>query len=536
MNGFRPTRRWLTRAALGTVAAVSAPDWLSAALAQGAGGTLRIGMAAPNTTLDPHFQSNAPNNAVNSHIFDALVTNDAQSGSKPGLAESWKALDDTHWEFKLRQGVNFSDGTAFAAEDAIASIQRANDLPSTSSFRTYTRSIKAMTAKDANTLLIETTGPDPLLPNSLSRIRIISADHKDAPTTEFNNGNAAIGTGALILQEYQPGTLVRFSRNDNWWAGRLPWTEVALRMMTDDGARLAALLSGDLDIIEAVPSQGTARVKQNERFHLIRGISSRFVYFAMDQKRDVTPFVTDNAGKPLEKNPFRDVRVRQALSMAINRPAITERVMMGTGSATGQWLPPGSFSALPELGLPAYDPVRAKALLAEAGFPDGFRMTLSTANDRTPYAAEITQAVAQMWMRIGVQTAVEAVPFSVYSARGARQQFSAYFGSLNNPSMEAGLLLRNLLMTVDATKGTGTYNWSRYSNPSLDALSARAISTLDDTRREQLLRQAAHQALDDVAFIPLYQFQNIWAARKGIGFEARADELTLATGAHATPQ
>jgi peptide/nickel transport system substrate-binding protein len=185
MHDFRPTRRWLTTAALGAAAVVQAPGWLGAALAQGGGtapgsmaGLLRVGLAAPNTTLDPHFQSNAPNNAVASHIFDALVTNDAKSGSAPGLALSWKALDDTHWEFKLRPGITFSDGSDFTAEDAIASIQRANDLPSTSSFRTYTRSIKAMTAPDPLTLRIETTGADPLLPNSLSRIRIISADHR----------------------------------------------------------------------------------------------------------------------------------------------------------------------------------------------------------------------------------------------------------------------------------------------------------------------------------------------------------------------
>jgi peptide/nickel transport system substrate-binding protein len=530
MNGFRPTRRWLTRAALGTVAAIQAPDWLSAALAQSSGTNLRIGMAAPNTTLDPHFQSNAPNNAVNSHIFDALVTNDAQSGSKPGLAESWKALDDTHWEFKLRAGVNFSDGTAFTAEDAIASIQRANDLPSTSSFRTYTRSIKAMSVKDANTLLIETTGPDPLLPNSLSRIRIISAAHKDAPTTEFNNGNACIGTGALVLQEYQPGTLVRLSRNDNWWGGKLAWSEVSLRMMTDDGARLAALLSGDLDIIEAVPSQGTARVKANERFHLIRGISSRFVYFAMDQKRDVTPFVTDNAGKPLEKNPFRDIRVRQALSMAVNRQALVERVMEGDAVIASQFLPKGGAGTSDKVDVVPFDANRAKALLGEAGYPNGFRVTLHGPNDRYINDAKIVQAIAQMLTRIGVQAQAEVMPWSVYSAKNASGEFSMSLGAWGVNTGETSNPLKALVATYDRQAGMGASNVGRYSNPEVDKLVKQALLTMDDAARNAMLGQASELVFNDFALIPLHHEVSVWAGRKGVNYETRADQYTLAMG------
>jgi len=220
--------------------------------------------------------------------------------------------------------------------------------------------------------------------------------------------------------------------------------------------------------------------------------------------------------------------VRQALSMAINRQAIVDRLLLGTGTATGQWLPTGSFSSVPDIGVPRFDPAAARALLAEAGYPNGFRMTLTTANDRTPYAVEIVQAIAQMWSRIGVQTTVDAVPFTIYSTRGQRQQVTAYLGSLNNPSMEGSLLLRNLLMTVNSATGAGTFNWSRYSNAELDTLTARALATVDDAQREGLLIQAARLALDDVAFIPLYQFQNLWASRRTIHYDARADELTLA--------
>ena len=268
----------------------------AASAAEVGGERLRVGLSAPNTTLDPHLQSNAPNNAVASHIFDALVTNDEQSRSLPGLAESWAVVDDTHWRFTLRPGVRFSDGAAFTAADAIASIRRATDIPSTASFRTYTRGIKAMTAPDPHTLLIETHGPEPLLTNSLSRVRIISARFAEAASAEFNAGRAAIGTGAFLLKDYVPGSHVTLVRNDGWWGPKLPWAEVVLRIVTDPGARLATLLAGDLDLIEGTPFQGIERIKGDARLHLIRGTSSRLVYLGMDHTRDVTPFIVDKDG------------------------------------------------------------------------------------------------------------------------------------------------------------------------------------------------------------------------------------------------
>jgi len=533
MPGFRPTRRWLTRAALGAAAgAFQAPGWLGAALAQEAGrpgGTLRIGMAAPNTTLDPHFQSNAPNNAVASHIFDALITNDARSLSRPGLARAWKVLDDTHWEFQLREA-RFSDGTDFTAEDVIASLQRVNDIPSTASFRTYTRSIKAMTAPAPHRLLIETQGPDPLLLNALGRLRIISADHKDAPTTEFNNGNAAIGTGPLVLQEYEPGSFLRLARNDGWWGGRLPWNEVVLRLITDEGARLAALLSGELDIVEAVPSQGAERVKGSPGFHLIRGISSRFVYFAMDQRRDVSPFITDHAGQPLEKNPLKDRRVRQALSMAISREALVERVMAGDAVVAAQFLPKGSAGTSDRLEAVPHDPDAARALLAEAGYPDGFRLTIHGPNDRYVNDARIVQAVAQMFTRIGIATQAEVMPWAVYSRRNSGAEFSLSLAAWGVNTGETSNPLKALVATYDKKAGMGASNSGRYSNPELDRLVQQALRTMEDGARNALLAQACDIVFTDHALLPLHHEVSVWAARKGVTCETRADQYTLATG------
>lgn len=498
---------------------------------------LQIGTSSPVNTLDPHFYSTTPNNSAAFHIFDRLIHRSPVGRVEPGLAVSWRPLSDMVWEFQLRPGVTWHDGRPFTAQDVAFSLERAKGVPnSLGGFENLVRPISGIEVVDPLTLRVTTAAPAPNLPSDLSFIAIVS-EHvgRGATTADYNAGRVNIGTGPYKFVSYASGDRLVLARNDAWWGPRPTWETVTLRMISNIGARTASLLAGDLDIIEAPSAADLPRLRQESTIEIHSTSGGRIAYInPIFAPAPNAPPITDRNGSPIEPTPLRSRKVRQALSMAINRQAITERLLMGTGTATGQWLPPGSFSSVPDVGVPVYDPAGARALLTEAGFPDGFRMTLSTANDRTPYATEITQAVAQMWTRIGVQTTVDAVPFTIYSARGSRQQFSAYLGSLNNPSMEAGLLLRNLLMTVDPATGAGTWNWSRYSNPELDNLTRRALATVDDAAREALLIQAARLALEDVAFIPIYQFQNLWAARKGIRYDARADELTLAVGAHIT--
>ena len=521
-----PGRRALLRAPLIVAAAAVLPRGLHAADPP----ALRIGMAAPNTTMDPHQFSNAPNNAVASHIFDALVTNDATSRSTPGLAVSWRVLDDTHWEFALRADATFSDGTPFTAADAIASLRRATELPGVGSFRTYTRTIRAMQAPDPHTLRIETTGPDPLLPNSLSRIRIISARFKDAATSDFNAGPAAIGTGPFVLRQYVPGSRVVLARNDRWWGMQPPWAEVVLQIASDPGGRLASLLAGDLDIIEAVPAEGTPRVEADARFQLIRGLSSRLVYMGMDQARDVSPFVAGPDGKPLERNPLKDLRVRQALNLAINRQALVDRVMSGNAVAAGQFLPKGAPGTAPDIDPTSYDPNRAKALLAEAGYPQGFRLTLHGPNDRIINDSKIVQALAQMFTRVGVETRAEVMPWSMFANRTVRAEFSAFLQSWGVNTGETSNPLTAVLATYNVQAGTGVANDGRYSNPALDALLAQAMRTLDEAARNEVLAHASSLAFHDLAILPLHHELSVWAARKPLTYATRADQYTLAVG------
>ncbi|MBP0444297.1 ABC transporter substrate-binding protein [Roseomonas sp. SSH11] len=523
-------RRDLLRLALASGACWVAPGWLAAARAQGAGGVLRIGMAAPNTTLDPHLLSNAPNNAVATHIFDSLIVNDHASRSVPGLAESWTRQDDTHWTFRLRD-VRFSDGTPFTAEDAIVSIRRATEIPSAASFRTYTRSIKAMSAPDPYTLLVETRAPDPLLLNSIGRVRIISAKFKDAPSAEFNAGRAAIGTGPYVLREYVPGNRIVLDRNDSWWGGRTPWERVELRVVTDDAARLAGLLAGDLDIIEAVASGNTDRIRGDQRLHLISGISSRFVYLGMDQVNEVSPHVTGLDGRPLDRNPFKDLRVRQALSMAINRQAIAERVMEGQAVVATQFLPKGGPGTDPTLEVTPFDPNRARALLAEAGYPRGFRLTVHGPNDRYINDAKIVQAVAQMFTRIGIECRAEVMPWATYAGRNSqRTEHSCFLGAWGVNTGETSNPMSALIASEDKAAGFGISNGGRYSNPEVDRRLKEALRTMDDNARNALLGEASGIAFRDVALIPLHHEVSVWAAKKGVGYVTRADQYTLAMG------
>ncbi|RIY01409.1 ABC transporter substrate-binding protein [Aureimonas flava] len=521
-------RRHLLKLTIGGMATLSLAGLPGRAFAQT--DAIRIALAAPPTTVDPHLQSNAPNNALATHIFDSVVVNDPRSQSVPGLASSWTVLDDTRWEFQLREGVVFSDGTPFTAEDVIASLDRATTIESTSSFRTYTRSIKSATAGEGNKLLIETNAPDPLLPNSLSRIRIVSAQHKDAPSADFNSGKAAIGTGPFVLAEYVPGNRVVLMRNDRYWGDKFPWARVEMQIVSDEAARLAALLSGDFDLIEEMPYQGIRNVEASDRFHVIRGTSSRVVYLAMDQARDVSPFVLSKSGAPLDRNPLKDAKVRKALSLAINRKAIAERVMEGNAEPASQFLPKGEPGTSPEIDVDPYDPEAAKALLAEAGYPDGFRLTIHGPNDRYVNDAKIVQAVAQMFTRIGVATAVDVMPWSVYSAKNSRAEFSLSLSSWGVNTGETSNPMTAIVATPDKEKGLGASNSGRYSNPKVDEMLAEAKSIIDDARRNALLSEISTVVFGEHAILPLHYEAVVVGAKKTIDYTTRADQYTLAMG------
>jgi len=508
------------------------------ALALAAGGPaaraqeLTFAVGAPVTSIDPHYHNLSPNNALAAHLFESLTDMDPRQRLIAGLAESWRAVAPDTWEFKLRRGVKFHNGQDFTAEDVVFTIERVPQVPnSPSSFAIYTRAVKGMEIVDPYTIRLRTNGPYPLLPTDLSSIYMLDKQtHQNAKTEEFNAGTMAIGTGPYRFVSYRPGDRVELARNDGYWGQRQPWQRVHYRIITNDSARTAALLAGDVDVIDQVATSDIARLRRDARVGMAEITSLRIVYLHIDRSRPVgqpTPMITDNDGKPIP-NPLHDLRVRRALSMAIDRKAIVERVMEGAAVPSGQFLPPGTYSYDPNRPAPAYDPEGAKRLLREAGYPNGFHLTLHGPNNRYINDGRIIQAVGQMWTRIGIRTEVQPLPWTTFVARAGRQEFSVFLVGWGSGTGEASSPLRSLVATFDRTKGWGPSNRGRYSNPELDRLLTEALGTVDDEKREQLLIRATGVAMDDVGIIPLHNQINIWAHRRTVAVTARADELSQA--------
>jgi peptide/nickel transport system substrate-binding protein len=476
--------------------------------------TLNLGVSAPITSIDPHFHNLAPNIALSAQIFDQLVEMDGSAHLIPGLALSWTLVAPDVWEFKLRD-TNFQDGTPFTAADVLFTLARVPKVPnSPSSFAVYTKPVVMSEAIDPHTVRMHTNGVFPLLPVYMSGVFIVSSKVAEGASTEdFNSGKAAIGTGPFRFLAFRPGDRVTLARNDSYWGRKPVWQDVNWRMIPNDAARTAALLAGDVDFIDFVPTQSLADLRGNRKVRLWERLGLRLVFLGLDQSRDgPTPFVHGPNGETLAKNPLKDRRVREALSIAINRRAIDDRIMEGAAVPAGQFLPEGVYSHVPGLGPPAYDPVRAKALLAAAGYPNGLRMTLHGPNDRYVNDAKIIQAVGQMWERIGVQTEVDALPWSSYVARAAKQDFSAFLFGWGTGTAEASDPLIAQIATWDPAKGWGASNRGRYSNPAVDKLIGEALGTADDAARERILIEAERMAFDDVAIIPIHIQKNFWAS------------------------
>lgn len=505
----------------------------AAAAAPASAEDLRIGLAAEPSAMDPHFHNLSPNNGMLSHIFERLVDTDPKNKLIPGLAESWKTVSDTVWEFKLRKDVKWHDGTPFTADDVIFTFERAPNVPNSPA--SFASAVKGKTVKkiDDHTIQISTPAPHPLMPNDLSSLMIVSKKHGEgAKTEDYNSGKAAIGTGPYKFGAFVPGDRIELVRNEEYWGTKPAWEKVTLKPIKSGPARVAALLAGDVDLIEDTPTADIERLKKDSEITVSQTVSRRVIYFHMDQFRDETPFIKAKDGSAI-KNPLRDQKVRLALSKAINRDAIVSRVMEGVAIPAGQLLAEGFFGVSPNVKPPAYDPEGAKKLLAEAGYPDGFKMTLHGPNGRYTNDVKIIEAVAQMFTRVGVETSIETLPPAVFFSRASagaegQPEFSFILVGWGSDTGETSSPLKTLLGTFSKEKGTGAANRGRYSNPELDKLIAQALATVDDAKRQDLLAKAVELAMGDVGLIPSHYQINTWASKKGLSYDARADEYTLA--------
>lgn len=490
---------------------------------------LRIGYADEISSLDPELNNHAGNHNAAQMLFAALTPESATT-SVQYLAESWTQIDPTTIEFKIRDNAFWSDGQPVVADDFVFSYARARDVPgSVASFGGFLRTVESAEAKDDKTLIVRTTVPDPLLFNSLSSVFVVSKHAGEtAASTDYDTGKGMVNEGAFLMESYVPGDRLILTRNENYWGEKPEWQKVDYIYINNAAARTAALLAGDVDVIDKVSLSDVKTLEGTKGVSVYSYPGLRVLMLQPSFVEGPSPFITGADGKPLDHNPLREQAVRQALTMAIDRDAIASRIMRDGATPAGQWMPADTFGYNPEIPSIAYDPEKAQALLAEAGYPDGFRLVMHIPSDRYPMSVETAQAVAQYWSRIGVATEVEVMPFSVYSARAKAHEFAMSIIGWGNGTGEASYAITNTLATPDSEKGLGSSNWGNYSNPDLDAIYQAATSELDDAKREEMLRQAVQVVMEDVGVMPLFHYRNIWAAREGLKVVPWSSDRTVA--------
>ena len=492
---------------------------------------LRIGFHAEVTSADPHVHV-VQNRNVWMHVYEPLVRQDPMLRATPGLARGWRAMDPTTWVFTLRPNVFFHDGSPMTAEDVKFSIDRARNMPGARTLRAYLKDIEAVTVVDPMTIQVKTVGPSPALPDNLSLVVVLPRSIGKADEDAFSHGRIAIGTGPYKFGEWVRGQRVVLVRNDKYWGEREPWDKVSFEFIPKEPARATALLTGAVDIINGASASVVEALKRNPSIEQAATVSYMLNYLFLDQ-RPTTPLVTDAAGKPLPNNPLANLKVRQAINLAIDRDVLARKVMKGDSEPAGQAVPEGFFGYDATLKPAKGDAAKARALLAEAGFPQGFQMTLYCTNDRYLNDAKVCEALGQMLTQAGIKTAVQTQPYAVVlgKAQGTKPDVSDLSIGMMGIGAVSGDSLQPMIATLqsrDAKAGTGQNNYGRYSNAKLDALIAQANKTISPVEREALQKQAAQLAAEDLGIIPLHHQKASWAFRKGLGIIPRADNFTFA--------
>ncbi|MFM9914442.1 MAG: ABC transporter substrate-binding protein [Rhizobacter sp.] len=495
--------------------------------------TLRVANQGDAQSMDPHALNEALQLSLLGNVYEPLVGRDQQLALTPALATRWAQTAPTVWRFDLRRGVRFHDGTPLTADDVVFSFRRA--AGEGSDMKSYTASIKAVRevlgAGGDQAVEFETAAPFPILPDVISNVFIMSrawceanqATHPVDRRQGIENAASfkANGTGPFQLKERQPGTRTVLIRNTGYWAaaaGNL--SEVVFTPIANDATRVAALLSGELDVMEPVPLQDVERLKAAPGLKVLQGPELRTIFLGMDQRRDELLY-SDVKGK----NPFKDHRVRQAFYQAIDIEAIRRRVMRGAATPAALMAGPGVRGYPSDLDrrLP-HDVGAAKRLMAEAGYATGFELGMNCPNDRYVNDAEICQAVAANLARIGVRIKLQAEPKTTYFPKILSRQTSFYLLGWTPGTYDAHDVLSALLATPNAA-GQGQANLGAYSNARVDELTAAVQSQTDPARRNALIREAFEVHARDIGHLPLHQQALAWGMKRNVELVQLPDNM-----------
>jgi peptide/nickel transport system substrate-binding protein len=496
--------------------------------------TLRWAGRGDMQTTDPHSHIENLTVNINQLVYEFLVTRDKNLGLVPALAESWTRINPTTWRFKLRAGVKFHDGTPFTADDVVFSYERAR--ADSSQLRVYANAAGIPRKIDELTVEFTTNGPNPIELEHVAMINIMSKAwcEKNRATKPQNytqkedmiTAHEANGTGPYMLVTRQPDVKTVLTKNPAWWGieeGRFEGNadQVVYLPIVSDATRVAALISGEVDLINDPPPQDVPRLAQAAGIRILEGAENRIVFIGMDQARDELLYANVKG-----KNPLKDRRVRQGLYQAIDIGAIHANTMRGLSQPTGAMLP-SPVDSTPEIEKRlTYDPERARALLAQAGYPNGFEVTLDCPNNRYINDEKICQALAAMWAQVGVKVSVNAMPRATYFPKLEKTDTSMYLLGWGGGSTDAIFILQPLLSTYNG-KGDGDWNYGRYSNSKIDALTAKIKVNMNAQQRLMEIREAllAHNA--EINHIPLHRQVIPWAARSTVTAVHRADNVVI---------
>lgn len=479
-------------------------------------------------TLDPVSQNESFTNAMNGQIYEFLVARDKQLGMAPALATEWKQDGPLKWTFKLRRGVKFHEGQPFTADDVVFSVNRAKEK--TSQIANYANALGEPKKIDDHTVEFNLSQFDPIFLQHLNTVYIMSKawceQHKVTKPQDFTNKEEtyaalhANGTGPWILVSRQPDAKTVFKRNPGWW-GKIEGNvqEVVFTPIKSDATRIAALISGEVDFVLDPPPRDLERLRRTDGVKIIDGPENRVIFIGMDQARDELLYSSVKG-----KNPFKDVRVRKALYQAIDIEAIKSKLMNGQAAPTGAVVPSplGSFND-PEVErrLP-YDLGQARKLMADAGYADGFEVTLDCPNNRYINDERICVALAGMWDKIKVRVRVNAMPKATYFPKQEKLDTSMYMlgwgGSITDPETIFTPIYRNR-----GEKGVGEYNRGNFKDDELDALAAASSKEADPDKRKALIKKVFLRHNEQVHHIPLHRQFIPWAARKNVTVVHRPD-------------
>ncbi|MEO8306205.1 MAG: ABC transporter substrate-binding protein [Betaproteobacteria bacterium] len=496
--------------------------------------TLRWAGRGDMQTTDPHSQNENLTNNINQLVYEFLTVRDKKLGIQPALAESWTQVNPTTWRFKLRAGVKFHDGTPFTADDVVFSFERARS--DTSQLRAYSNASGIPKKIDDLTVEFTTNGPNPVMLEHINTINIMSRAwcEKNRATKPQNytqkedmiTAHQANGTGPYMLKSREPDVKTVLNKNPDWWgikAGKFEGNadEVIYTPIVSDATRVAALLSGEVDLVNDPPPQDVPRLSQTPGIKVLEGTENRIVFIGMDQARDELLYSSVKG-----KNPFKDKRVRQALYHAVDIEAIRKNTMRGLAQPTGALLP-SPLTTTPEIEkrLP-FDRELSKKLLAEAGYPNGFEVTLDCPNNRYVNDEKICQALAAMWAQIGIKVAVNAMPRANYFPKLEKTETSMFMLGWGGGTTDAIFILQPVLSTYSG-KGDGDYNYGRYTNAKLDALTAKIKTESNAQARLKMIHEAllAHNA--ETNHIPLHRQVIPWATRANVTAVHRADNNVI---------